>query len=154
MKMNPWWGVVKPKMTSKLRAVQPLRINLQDTWLLSRWCPAYKGRESDLGFYRELREGVTLMIRKKYKWQKPRVWEYQWKELWRTNLYERWSFCNGDRAKGLDHPVLYKSQSETRGAFFLNKAKHGWMVEAEWIERFTFRFERVWGWNSLGLLTK
>jgi hypothetical protein len=58
-------------MTSKVGAFASPIISLQRTWLLCRWCPAYRWRESDLGFYRELREPAVLMLREKRKREEP-----------------------------------------------------------------------------------
>jgi hypothetical protein len=46
-------------------------INLSEAWLLERWQPAYRRRETNLGFYKELREPTVLMLREKVKWEKP-----------------------------------------------------------------------------------
>ena len=43
------------------------RINLLGVWLLSKWQPACRRRDSDLGSYRELREPVVLMKRENSK---------------------------------------------------------------------------------------
>ena len=58
-------------MTSKMGAFASPMISLQRTWLLCRRCPAFRWRESDLGFYRELREPVVLMLREKRKREEP-----------------------------------------------------------------------------------
>src|SRR5260364_88354 len=63
MTLNHCGCVVSLEKTSKLEALALFRINLLATRLLSRWCPAYRWRESDAGFYRALREPVALMPR-------------------------------------------------------------------------------------------
>src|SRR5260364_51827 len=67
MTLNHCGCVVSLEKTSKLEALALFRINLLATRLLSRWCPAYRWRESDAGFYRALREPVALMPREKHK---------------------------------------------------------------------------------------
>src|SRR5260364_238055 len=67
MTLNHCGCVVSLEKTSKLEALALFRINLLATRLLSRWCPAYRWRESDAGFYRALREPVALMPREKQK---------------------------------------------------------------------------------------
>ena len=62
---NHCWRVVIQWMVSKPGAFPYPGINLQETWLLCRWHPAYRWRESDLGSRAELREPVILMLREK-----------------------------------------------------------------------------------------
>ena len=56
-------------MLSKLEAGLSSRINLLGVWLLSKWQPACRRRDSDLGSYGELREPVVLMKRENFKGQ-------------------------------------------------------------------------------------
>jgi hypothetical protein len=57
-------------MLSKPRACTYLGISLLKTWLLSRRQPACRRRESDTGFYKELREPVILRMKYKTFWKK------------------------------------------------------------------------------------
>lgn len=56
-------------MLSKPRGDFTLGINLLGAWVLGRWQPVYRRRETDLGSYEKLREPVASMSREKPKWK-------------------------------------------------------------------------------------
>ena len=57
-------------MLSEPRAYTYLGISLPKSLVMGRRQPAYRGHESDLGFYKELREPVVLMTRENSKVEK------------------------------------------------------------------------------------
>jgi hypothetical protein len=76
-------------MSSKPGAFSPSGISLSDALILDRRRPAYRGRESDTGFYAELQEPVAVMTREQAKREKAVRSEYQRTELGRIGPYER-----------------------------------------------------------------
>ena len=67
MKLNLCWVIDKPEWYQNHGYVWGCGISLRETWLLGRWCPVCRRRESSLGVYGELQEAVTWMIREKFK---------------------------------------------------------------------------------------